>query len=320
MAERISVALATFNGAAYLTEQLRSIRAQTVPVDELILADDGSTDSTLDRARAELSDWSGRLVVLPAQPQPLGVTGNFERALAACTGDLVALSDQDDVWHPNKLERMIGGLGDGLLAFSDADLVDEYGLPLEGSPRLFQGLGLSEWERTRLRDGEAWGVLLRRNVVTGATVLLRRDVLTLAGSFPTSWVHDEWLAVVAAVHGGLRLVDEPTIDYRQHSANQIGMRARLTLRDRISRLASPRSSRNMRLLERASALAERATGWPGLAGPDAAAKLAHEIGRSALPASRLRRAPWVVAAWRRGDYRRFGLGAQDALRDLVQPV
>lgn len=333
MTARVSVAIATYNGERFIAEQLRSILGQSVPVAQIVIADDGSRDGTLDAAREVLAGFVGDVVVLEPKRRSLGVTKNFERALAACTGDVIALSDQDDVWHPDKIERMLAGLGDGLLVFSDAALVDEQGQPFEGHPTLFGGLGLTEWERERIAATEAWEVLLRRNVVTGATVLLRRDLLELAGVFPDGWVHDEWLAVVAAAYGGVWLLDEPTIDYRQHGANQIGMRSKLTWKIRLDRLRAPRSQRNQRLLKRANALAkwageisrgervsnplrsaQRPTIWQ-----DAEEKLAHETVRSELPVHRIDRWKPIRREMKSGRYERFGLGRQDVLRDLVQP-
>ena len=316
----VSVAIATFNGERFVAAQLDSVLRQSQPVEQIVIADDGSTDHTLDVARERLSSFRGEAIVLTAEREPLGVAGNFERALERCDGDLIALADQDDVWHPDKLERMQAALEDGLLAFSDAALVDAHGAPLPGAPTLFAGLGLSDWERQQLRSGQAWPVLLRRNVVTGATVLLRRELLDLALPVPDGWIHDEWLAIVAAAHGGVRVVEEPTIDYRQHGANQIGMRSRLTVRARIERLQEPRSARNLRLLRRAASLAERAEAWSERAATDAVEKLAHERVRSALPTARAARLAPVLRERTTGRYDRYGLGAQDVLRDLVQPV
>ena len=321
MTARVSVAMATYNGGQFIAEQLQSMLAQSIAVDQIVIADDGSRDDTVGIARNALATFAGELIVLEPERKSLGVTRNFERALRACTGDIIALADQDDVWHVGKLERMIAALGDdGLLAFSDAQLVGEHGRPLEGAPQLFGGIGLTDWERATLSAGDAWPVLLRRNLVTGATAVIRRELLDLAKEFPESWVHDEWLAIVAAANGGVRLVDEPTIDYRQHGANQIGMRSKLTWKIRMERLKEPRTQRNSRLFKRAQALAARAHEWSELAALDAEEKLAHETVRSELPAARFDRVPSVRREMKTGRYERFGLGKQDVLRDLVQPV
>jgi glycosyltransferase involved in cell wall biosynthesis len=323
---RISVALGTHNGERFLEAQLRSILQQRLPVAEIVLSDDASRDGTVELAQAIVSEPRAgapvELVVL-RNASPLGVTANFEQALTAATGEFIALSDQDDVWRPDRLERAMQAFDARpqlQLVASDARLVDGDGHPLGGS--LFGTLGLGAATLARWAAGGATAELMRRNLLTGATMLLRRELVTRAAPFPDSWVHDEWLAVVASLTGGAGIVPEPLIDYRQHGANQIGVTT-LDLGGRFGRLAEPRTERNARLLERARALAER---LPALAPGDeriaaaAAAKLAHEHARSALPEARLARVLPVLREWRTGGYSRYGLGPQDVLRDLVQPV
>ncbi|BDZ65795.1 glycosyltransferase family 2 protein [Agromyces mangrovi Wang et al. 2018] len=318
----VSVALCTRNGAPYVRSQLDSMLAQSVAQHEWIVSDDDSRDATIEVVSG-VADAAGQPVRILRNDPPLGVTANFEQALAATTGELIALSDQDDVWHPEKLARMVAefearpGL---LLLASDARLVDGEGEPT--GELLLDTLYVSAGERARIHDGDAWGVQLRRNVLTGATMLLRRELLELARPFPASWVHDEWLATIAAATGEVDVLEEPLIDYRQHGGNQIGAES-LGWAGRMRRLREPRDARNARLLARAEALAERLPELPGIA-PDrvaaAADKLAHERVRSALPEARWRRVGPVLREWRTGRYGRFGLGAQDILRDLVQPV
>lgn len=317
------MALCTRNGARFLREQLESISAQSTPVREVVVGDDASTDDTI----AIVADWAAehpgiRVEVLRNDP-PLGVSGNFERTLRACTGDLIALSDQDDVWHPGKLQRILAALHEhpeALLVHSDARLVDADGAPI--GTLLLESLEATPWERAELAAGRALPVLIRRNLITGATAVLRSELLTLAVPFPAQWVHDEWLAVVAACDGGVVLVDEPLVDYRQHGANEIGAVAP-TLGHKLGRLRQSRGDRNERLLARALGLQERLSGRADVPAPVAAAvdgRVAHERMRSSLPASRVRRVGPVLAAVRRGDYGRFGRGAMDVLRDLAQPV
>jgi glycosyltransferase involved in cell wall biosynthesis len=105
----ISVALCTHNGERFITEQVRSILAQSYPPAELVLSDDASSDRTVAVATAIVEEHNRdhgdvRLVVMENRPA-LGVAANFAQAIAACTGDLVALSDQDDRWAPERLER-----------------------------------------------------------------------------------------------------------------------------------------------------------------------------------------------------------------------
>lgn len=326
----ISVALCTHNGAEFVGEQLLSILDQSLRPGEIVVSDDASTDETARIVTRTMHEWSTahpeaavRFSLL-RNDRPLGVTANFEQALAACTGELVALSDQDDVWHPDRLARMAAEFDRRaplLLLGSDARLVDNAGAPT--GRNLFETLGVGAGELGPVHEGRAVGVLLRRNIVTGATSLLRRELVERARPFPASWVHDEWLAMVAALTGDLDLLPDRLVDYRQHGGNQIGASS-LDTAGKIGRLLAPRAARNARLLARAEALRERApllTPTPPREFLDhVEAKAAHERARSALPAGRLRRIAPVFALWRAGNYGRYGLGAQDVLRDLVQPA
>ena len=122
---RVSVALCTYNGEAFLGEQLASVARQTVLPGEIVISDDGSTDGYVGHRRAVRRDVAGP-GALPANPTALGVTRNFERAIRATVGDLVVLSDQDDVWRPDRLERALAAFDarpELQLVCSDARLV-----------------------------------------------------------------------------------------------------------------------------------------------------------------------------------------------------
>ena len=104
----VSVAMCTYNGALYIEEQLRSILAQTVPVNEIVICDDGSTDATIsviEKVRKDVERLGMRLL-LKENRTPLGVNANFEKAMGLCSGDIIFLSDQDDVWESNKVETI----------------------------------------------------------------------------------------------------------------------------------------------------------------------------------------------------------------------
>lgn len=319
--------MCTYNGAAHVAEQVRSILSQSSPPFELVVSDDASADETLaivERVVAEHDARGGPAVEVRIlrNATGLGVAGNFAQALAACRGDAIALSDQDDVWHPDRLARLLealGDLGDLVAVHSDARLVDGEGADL--GETLFTAIGLSAGERAAVDAGHALDVLLRRNVATGATMMITAPLRDAALPIPAGWIHDEWLAVVAAVEGRLGRLDAALTDYRQHGGNQIGAGS-IGMSDRLDRLREPREPRNARLLERARSLAAR---YPvGGDRPDAAsraaAKLRHEERRSALPAVRIARLPAIVAELARGGYRDYGGGLQDVLRDAVQPA
>ncbi len=322
----VSVALCTRNGAAFVAEQVASILAQRPAPLEIVVGDDASNDATIAiiertvaEARAAEPGLRTTLTVLRRDP-PLGVTANFEATIAACRGAVVALSDQDDVWPAGRLARLLAVLHDPAvhLVHSDARMVDAEGAPLGAT--LLEVLEAGAADRAALAAGEAWPVLLRRNLVTGATVLLRRSLAEQARPFPPAWVHDEWLAALAAATGGLRLVDEPLLDYRQHGGNVIGA-TRVTGAQRWQRLREPRAARAARLVARSAALVHRlaAQGAPDGVLADARAKLAFEQARASAPRWQPARLPGIVARYLRGEYGRYARGPVDVLRDLMQP-
>jgi glycosyltransferase involved in cell wall biosynthesis len=324
----VSVALCTHNGAAYVAEQVGSILAQRPVPLEIVVGDDASTDDTvaiIERtvAEARAADPALRTALtVHRREQPLGVVGNFAATLSGCRGDLVALSDQDDVWQPEKLARIVARFTDDpelLLVHTDARLVGGDGEPIGLS--LLDALEATARERAGLESGDAFAVLMRRNLVTGATVVVRRSLVEKAQPFPSTWVHDEWLAVVAAAFGTLRLAPEELIDYRQHGTNVIGAR-RPTMADRLAKLREPRAERASRLVERSSVLLERLEGLGAAPRRVAAArgKLRHETARARLPRSRVARLPAVLGGTLTGRYWRYSRGPIDILRDLTQPA
>ena len=330
MTPTVSVALCTHNGARYLEEQLVSIFNQSCPPTEIVLSDDASTDGTVSLARRVVGEYQAsipgsplRLKVIENRPA-LGVVRNFEQALLACTGELIALSDQDDVWHPKRLDGLTAAFAQRaelLLVHSDAALVAEDGIPLGVS--LFQALEVTAEERQEIHSGDGFETLLRRNLVTGATSVVRRELVARSTPFPDSWIHDEWMAIIAAATGRFDLVDEELTDYRQHGGNQIGAR-KLNLRDKIRKLREPREERNTHLVERARVLVEKleelgsAVSSPTL--DRARAKLVHEQFRLALPATRIMRVAPIFGEGIRGRYAQFSRGRTDMVRDILQPA
>jgi hypothetical protein len=324
----ISVALCTHNGAAFLPAQLASILAQSPQAREIVLGDDASSDDTVaiaERMIAEHQAAGGTTELVVRRHDPaLGVVRNFADALEHARGDLVALSDQDDVWHPGKLAAISAAFDADpglLLVHTDARLVDAKGDPT--GLALLQALEATAAERAGLERDDAFATLLRRNLVTGATVVIRRELLAAATPFPDGWVHDEWLAIIAAATGGLRLLPVAHIDYRQHGGNQIGAR-RPTLADRWAKLREPREPRASRLVARTAALVAALESLGAAVRPErlaaARARLAHEERRRALPRVALARGPRILRAAARGEYARYSRGSIDVLRDLVQPA
>ena len=317
---KISVVVCTYNGEKFLAAQLQSILDQTHPPDDIIVSDDGSSDSTLDIVGEFCSRDSGAKKpqwTVQSRKKPLGVAGNFASALTKARGEFVALADQDDVWEPTRLEQGLAQFrNDALLVHCDATLIDEAGQPTSS---LMSALRLTNGERRSLLAGNALDALLRRNLVTGATSMIRASLLQQALPIPEGWVHDEWLGLVAAVQGGVVFWEESQIRYRQHGSNEIGA-AKTNLDEATRRLRETRSDFFSRKLLRNSGIRRVLERDPIWLSAEARAKLAAKLDfdhwRSQLPAQRWGRVLPVLMRWAQGDYGRFARGYLDVIRDL----
>ena len=217
----ISVAMCTYNGALFLAQQLESMLIQTTQPDELIVCDDGSTDQTLEILDKFANTSPFQVRIFKNNQQPLGSTKNFEKAISLCSGEIIVLSDQDDVWMPDKIYMLKRAIDDGAgLVFSDATLVNANLEPLGYS--LFESLNLNNTEKKLINSGNLAQVLLRRNVITGATAAFSRKHLELIMPISKNWVHDAWLGFLIACVDDVYVIRTPLIKYRQHSNNQIG--------------------------------------------------------------------------------------------------
>jgi glycosyltransferase involved in cell wall biosynthesis len=318
--------MCTYNGAEYIVDQLESMAAQTLLPAEIVVSDDGSTDGTialLKQTWERLSEQSAQLrkvtLTILVNKTSLGVTKNFEQAIAATSTPYVFLADQDDLWFPTRLEVEAGHLITGAgFVFGDAQLINSSGEPLGHD--LFEALALKPTERSGITS-RPLDVLIKRNIVTGATAAFSRTVFDSATPFPAGWVHDEWLAMVSALTGEKFAITESLIGYRQHAANQIGVKKN-NLGTRMAKLRAEGAERNARLLTRISSLAERA---PELGVSESemkliAASLNFQEARSSYPRNRAIRWIPVLGQVLTGRYFRVSNGARDVLRDLVQPL
>lgn len=207
----IGVAMCTYNGAQFLRTQLDSILSQKLSPVEIIIVDDGSTDDT----KKILVDYAQRYsqIQLYFNSQRLGVMKSFEKALTLCSCELIAISDQDDVWLPNKLEVLNSNINDALLIHSDAKLVDkDLNVISDTYNKVFKS-----YKFDRSLD------YLMHNNVTGCTTMISRRLLEYALPFPESVVmYDNYLAFLAFHYGRIVYISQPLILYRQHNSNLIG--------------------------------------------------------------------------------------------------
>ncbi|MCU7801141.1 MAG: glycosyltransferase family 2 protein [gamma proteobacterium symbiont of Lucinoma myriamae] len=220
------ILLATYNGEQYLSEQLDSIIDQSYRNWTLLIRDDGSTDNTLSVINKYLL-LDDRLQLFKDN---IGSTGSAERNFnLLCSEalkrnfDYYFFSDQDDIWHKEKINVFINKITAAeqankkrpLLLYSDLTVIDEHENVIHDSFMCYQGL--------KNENNKPLETLLTQNYVTGCAMMVNQSLLKMASPFPDNIImHDWWLALCTSTTGKIIYIDKPLIDYRQHSANVVG--------------------------------------------------------------------------------------------------
>ena len=316
-AVRISVAMCTYNGAEFLPAQLESIFGQTRPADEIIVCDDGSTDGT----RSLIPDS----VVLHENETNLGTVKNFEKAIGLCTGDVIVLSDQDDVWRRDKLqliEDVFSRKPNVGLVFSDADVVDEQLNPL--GRRMWDEVGFDSHKRKLVAHGRALDVLITGWTVSGATMAFRSKYAKLSLPIPTTtrMIHDGWIALTVAAVSDVALIDQPLIKYRQHRRQQIGAPTHKTQIQPGALEALKRRNSSAELQTILDALHDRLLTQGNEFDCRKALSFVNNYSRhldvrANLPQRRLNRVPAVLRELLSWRYHEYANGFKSAAKDLV---
>lgn len=204
---RISVCMATYNGARFLREQLDSILQQLKHDDEIIIVDDASTDATLE----VLADYQDTRVRVFPQSQNGGVIKAFNHAIQQSRGDIIFLADQDDIWRGDKVEKVKMFFADHpevTLVQSNYSVIDSLGNAVEQST-----LDSRVFRRGVLQN-------IFQNRYRGCTMAFRRSILEYCMPFPENVpMHDMWIGIVNDIVGLTALVNEPLVLYRRHGAN-----------------------------------------------------------------------------------------------------
>lgn len=219
---KISVAMCTYNGERYLSEQLRSIADQTLHPAELVVCDDRSTDRTL-ALLAAFRETVPFPVRLTRNKTNLGSTQNFAQCIALCNGEAIALCDQDDSWKPEKLAVCASALEqDASVAgvFSNADLIDGHGATL---PEALWDRVLFDAEAQRQFSVNPARYLTRRDLVTGAALVFRARERERFLPIASEWIHDGWIAFLLATLSQLRPLPQHLFTYRLHISQQVGL-------------------------------------------------------------------------------------------------
>ena len=198
----ISVCIATYNGERYIRQQIESIVCQLNVDDEIIVSNDGSTDGTLDIVKG-IGDKRIKIIEGPGRKSPIL---NFECALKASKGDFIFLSDQDDVWKPDKVEICMKWLKTYHCVVSDAEVTDNRLKPLY--PSLYAIM--------QVRQGRIYNTIWK-NGYTGCCMAFRRDVVEASLPFPKNIpMHDIWIGNVAAYKYNVIFIPDRLIYFRRH--------------------------------------------------------------------------------------------------------
>lgn len=335
--ERVSVVLATFNGQQFLAEQLATLKNQTRAPDDLIIVDDASTDDTVAMLRAFERSAPFPVTVI-AQDEHLGTCPTFEEGLRRASGDILIICDQDDRWRPEKIDVLSDRMRrhpEALLAFSDAVLIDESGRRLSRSRWRVAGFGVSQWAAM---EQDPLGQMLARQVVSGCTAAIRKELLPALLPFPAGlhpamgmMMYDRWISLIAAAAGTPVTIPERLVEYRIHAGQQIGIPA-LQIRRiapqsalRLGQFVAPRIEKTGRFAYQRAHLREIDKRLTAAALDSGESRLRlqlaedHLRSRETLELGRTQRAGSIAHEYLTADgYRRFSLGLAAALSDLVR--
>ncbi|HEY8781614.1 MAG TPA: glycosyltransferase family 2 protein [Mucilaginibacter sp.] len=200
----VSIALCTYNGVEYLAGQLDTLVNQTYKNVEIIVVDDCSTDETYE----VLSGYAAKYpqFKIYKNEKNLGFAANFEKAVGLCTGALIALCDQDDLWRPQKIELQVNAIGDNVFIYHDSEFIHEDGGTMNKKMS----------DIVNLYRGDEPEVFLFFNCVSGHSILMKKVLLDYALPLKKDYFHDWWLAYVATNIGKIDFIPQCLVQYRQH--------------------------------------------------------------------------------------------------------
>lgn len=222
---KISIALCTYNGAKYLREQLKSLAEQVLKADEVVICDDNSKDNTIQI----IDDYIDKLnIKLTVNKVNLGVTKNFEQAISLCSGDIIFLCDQDDVWDKNKIKIMAEKMQDEKIGLCFCNgIVTDSNLKQLSNYTLWKTSGL---DKVDLDKFSAYN-LINNYYFTGMATAFKSSLKQYIFPISKDAVHDEWIAFIAICMSKVVFVEEKLVFYRQHDNQQIGVNSIKSLKE-----------------------------------------------------------------------------------------
>lgn len=223
---KLSVALCTYNGEKFVQKQIDSILDQTIPVHEIVVCDDCSTDRTKE-ILLEYKEKYPTIFELHFNEENLRSDKNFEKAIFLTTGDYIFLSDQDDLWVPEKVDKILAIFNENPTAegvFSDAAFIDDNDNLIYSEISLWESVCFFH-ESIKQPSDLRKSLLYISNFLTGATLCIKKETKDFSIPFMTikNFIHDEWYAFLLSHRDKLRFSTEKLIYYRLHNNQQLGV-------------------------------------------------------------------------------------------------
>ncbi len=237
--KEISVALCTYNGERFIARQLESILEQTLQPREIVICDDNSSDATCEIIEAFMDRYP-RKIKLYKNPERMGRNRNFSQAIGLCASELIALSDQDDVFAEDKFEKLVNLLERDSrrgLVFSNAAVVDENFKVLSNDLFSIIWPPFNQRRKRLLKEGRIYQVLARNSPAIGCSMVFRSDLRRYILPIPEEYPHDFWIMAITGLFADIGFTEERLVFYRQHGQNIAGVQSGL-LRKMMTRLTA----------------------------------------------------------------------------------
>ena len=224
MENNIGVVVATYNGEHYILEQLKSIIAQSIKPDLIIISDGGSFDNTINLCDSYLSKQKVQYRILKSKTK-LGVKDNFEKGLINCDSNYIFFCDQDDYWLPNKIKNAIDLFENknACVVFCNAYITDDKLNPTGNT--LWNSIGYHPLNKINIyekNDIEFHNELLKHNVMTGMCMAIDSKIKNILIPFSNNAIHDVWIAHCSICEGNVISLNSADVLYRQHGNNVVG--------------------------------------------------------------------------------------------------
>ena len=227
---KISVIIGTCHGEVHIEEQLKSLFRQTLLPDEILIGDDSGDEKTIDKIVRVRNEYSGDLRII-RNPSRLGIIGNYKNLAQQACGDLIFFCDQDDVWLPQKIEKLADALEmhpDKMAAVCNSEITDK---DLNPRHQLFVERTPAFYEFTRRLEQGTWDsfkdIFMQKHIFPAHNMVMKKNMLDLFAAVPENYgqsrlYHDVWLARIASLAGKLYYLDEILTHYRIHETNSNG--------------------------------------------------------------------------------------------------